>query len=155
MYKFLIFVACFLIQYSQIGAQTKPKISTENKKDSIVPAIHILVALCDNEYQGIVPVPAKIGIGNQPNSNLYWGCGYGIKSYFKKSSEWRFIKKLHLNDSIIKDSIILERLLFQHISSGQYLLADAYNGRYIKNCTRDLSSVSLVNLKILFITIKK
>ncbi|MFM6982670.1 MAG: hypothetical protein ACKOXF_00960 [Chitinophagaceae bacterium] len=125
------------MNFSQIRAQTLPDISTKHTKDSILPAIHILVALCDNIYQGIVPVPAKIGIGNQPNSNLYWGCGYGIKSYFKKSSEWRYIKKLHLTDSIIKDSIILERLLFQHISSGQYLLADAYNGQYIKNCTRD------------------
>ena len=106
-------------------------------KDSILPAIHILVALCDNDYQGIVPVPAKIGVGNQPNSNLYWGCGYGVRSYFKKSTEWRFVKKIQLSDSMIKDSVILERLLFKHIATGQYLLADAYNGRYIKICTRD------------------
>jgi hypothetical protein len=122
-----LFVASSIHGFAQISGN----------KDTITPALHILVALCDNQYQGIVPVPEKIGKGDQPNSNLYWGCGYGIRSYFKKSTEWRFIRKMHLSDSIKKDSVLLERLLFQHISSGQFLLADAYNGRYIKNCTRD------------------
>ncbi len=35
--------------------------------------IHIMVALCDNQYQGIVKVPKGIGNGQDPNSNLYWG----------------------------------------------------------------------------------
>ena len=55
--------------------------------------IHILVALCDNKYQGIVQVPAKIGNGQDPKNNLYWGCGYGVKSFFKKQSEWKLIKE--------------------------------------------------------------
>jgi hypothetical protein len=46
--------------------------------------IHVFVALCDNKYQGIVPVPAKIGNGQDPLNNLYWGAAYGIKSFFKK-----------------------------------------------------------------------
>ncbi|WP_176700834.1 hypothetical protein [Gilliamella sp. Fer4-1] len=35
--------------------------------------IHVLVALCDNKYQKIVPVPKAIGNGQDPKSNLYWG----------------------------------------------------------------------------------
>ena len=31
--------------------------------------IHIYVALCDNESQGIVPVPKKIGNGNDPDNH--------------------------------------------------------------------------------------
>src|SRR5213596_1995295 len=34
---------------------------------------HVLVALADNKYQGIVPVPAAIGNGDDPVRNLYWG----------------------------------------------------------------------------------
>jgi hypothetical protein len=145
MHKFLLGIYFLLFQFHLLSAQSSEHPSPKNihNRDTIIPSVHILVALCDNEYQGIVPVPAKIGMGNQPNSNLYWGCGYGIKSYFKKSTEWKLLKKISLNDSITKDSILLERLLFQHISTGKFLLADAYNGRYIKNCTRDfLYSVS-------------
>ena len=33
--------------------------------------IQVFVALCDNESQGIAPVPARIGDGNKPDANLY------------------------------------------------------------------------------------
>lgn len=93
--------------------------------------IHVLVALCDNKYQGIVPVPAKIGNGQNPNANLYWGCGYGVRSFFKKSKEWTFVK----SETI--DSTVMERVIFKHNSWNYYLVADAYNGKNIKECTRD------------------
>jgi len=36
-----------------------------------VPLVaHVIVALCDNESQGIVPVPARLGNGQDPGSNL-------------------------------------------------------------------------------------
>lgn len=47
--------------------------------------IHVLVALCDNKYQGIVKVPKGIGNGQDPNTNLYWGCGYGLGRIFEKA----------------------------------------------------------------------
>ncbi len=94
--------------------------------------IHVLVALCDNKYQGIVPVPARIGNGQDPDNNLYWGCGYGIRTFFKKSTEWSLLETMKV------DSMILERLLFKHRSKDVYLIADAYDGRHIKECTRDL-----------------
>ncbi|QYJ69545.1 hypothetical protein K1I41_11340 [Flavobacterium litorale] len=94
--------------------------------------IHVFVALCDNKYQGIVPVPASIGNGQDCKNNLYWGCGYGIRTYFKKSPDWKLIKILP------KDGNILERLIFKHTSKqNQYLVADAYDGQYIKQCTKD------------------
>ena len=46
--------------------------------------VHVFVALCDNKNQGIVPVPEKIGNGQDANLNLYWGCGYGVRTFFKK-----------------------------------------------------------------------
>lgn len=99
--------------------------------DTATKSIHVLVALCDNTYQGIVPVPAKIGNGQDPYNNLYWGCAYGVKNFFKKSSEWRLIKTQKI------DSLLLERLIFEHASKNFYLIADAYNGKYIKTCTED------------------
>lgn len=93
--------------------------------------IHVLVALCDNIHQGIVKVPKGIGNGQDPNSNLYWGCGYGIRTYFRKSADWREMKRYKI------DSIRLERIVFKHKTKDYYLVADAYNGAYIKNCTID------------------
>ncbi len=55
--------------------------------DSETNTIHIIVALCDNKYQGIIPVPKSIGNGQDSKNNLYWGTAYGIKTYFKRSSE--------------------------------------------------------------------
>ena len=105
--------------------------------DSTIKTIHVFVALCDNKYQGIVPVPASIGNGQDPKTNLYWGCGNGIKSYFKRSGEWKIISS-QLNPS----PNILERLLFKHTSKNIYLLADAYDGQVIRQTTVDFLNAS-------------
>ena len=99
--------------------------------DTLTKTIHVFVALCDNKYQGIVPVPAKIGNGQDPNNNLYWGCGFGIRTYFKKSKEWKLLKIQKL------DSVKLERLIFKHTTQNYYIVADAYNGQFIEQCTKD------------------
>src|SRR5262245_23865432 len=94
--------------------------------------IHVLVALCDNQYQGIVPVPPRIGNGDDPTNNLYWGAAYGVKSFFKKSTEWKLIAEMQK-----PKPEILERLVFKHLSEDVYLVADAYRGREIKKSTGD------------------
>tara|TARA_R110002050_G_scaffold300279_1_gene468498 strand:+ start:837 stop:1685 length:849 start_codon:yes stop_codon:yes gene_type:complete len=105
-----------------------PKIlNTEYDSETIT--IHIIVALCDNKYQGIVPVPKAIGNGQDPKNNLYWGTAYGIKTYFKRSSEWTLISQTEI------DSTILERLIFKHNSKNYFIIADAYNGKNIKDAT--------------------
>ena len=43
--------------------------------------VHVFVALCDNEHQGIVPVPARIGNGEDPDNNLYWGAAEAYDKY--------------------------------------------------------------------------
>ncbi|MEO1030286.1 MAG: hypothetical protein AAFX55_02720 [Bacteroidota bacterium] len=100
-------------------------------KDSI-KTIHVYVALCDNENQGIVPVPTKLGNGQDPQSNLYWGALYGVKTHFKTSKDWTLVKTFKS-----ENPIILERLLFKHKDSETYMLADAYDGKYIKQATID------------------
>jgi len=107
--------------------KTEKILNTEFGSDT--KTIHIIVALCDNKYQGIVPVPKTIGNGQDPKNNLYWGTAYGIKTFFKRSSEWTLIKQLKI------DSVILERLIFKHKSKNFFLVADAYNGKHIKDAT--------------------
>jgi len=97
--------------------------------DKDTKTIHILVALCDNENQGIVPVPERMGNGQDPNNNLYWGAAYGMKTYFKRSEEWKLLSLRKPNDTI------LERAIYKHETKNYYLVADAYDGRYIKNTT--------------------
>lgn len=109
--------------------------------NKMVKTIHVFVALCDNKFQGIIPVPKSIGNGQDPANNLYWGCGNGIKSYFKKSNHWKLIEIRKMND------VRLERIIFKHRFSNFYLIADAYNGMYIKNCTQDFLKSSCGELK--------
>lgn len=95
--------------------------------------IHVLVALCDNASQGIVPVPAKIGNGDDPANNLYWGCAYGVSTYMKKQAGWRLLQSY-------KEPApeIYERLVFKSVQNDVYLVADAYAGRQIAKATTDL-----------------
>lgn len=109
--------------------------------DTSYKTIHIFVALCDNKYQGIVPVPPKIGNGQDPNNNLYWGCAYGIRAYFKNSNEWIFVRTQKLNNPI------LERIVFKHRTKKYYLIADAYDGQFIKQCTHEFLQSSCGQLK--------
>jgi hypothetical protein len=119
-------------KHSEAAIIKSNKISNANIiVDTLSKTIHVYVALCDNKYQGIVPVPAKIGNGQDLNNNLYWGCAFGVRSYFKKSKEWKLIRSQKL------DKIKLERLVFKHVSKNYYLVADAYDGQYIKQCTKD------------------
>jgi len=106
--------------------------SITNKKEAGLKTIHVFVALCDNKYQGIVPVPAKIGNGQDAATNLYWGAAFGVKTFFNKSSEWKLIE-IKKNPA----ENILERILFKHKTKNIYLLADAYDGQYIKQTTID------------------
>ena len=106
--------------------------SITKKKEAGLKTIHVFVALCDNKYQGIVPVPAKIGNGQDATTNLYWGAAFGIKTFFNKSSEWKLIE---IKNNPAEN--ILERILFKHKTKNIYLLADAYDGQYIKQTTID------------------
>ncbi len=115
---FIIFLLVFNLSFSQSKSEVR--------------TIHAFVALCDNINQGIVPVPAKFGNGQDPKNNLYWGAMYGIKSYFKRSKDWTFI-----SSTKNPKTHILERILFKHNTTNTYLLADAYDGKYIKNTTKD------------------
>ena len=88
-------------------------------------AVHIFVALCDNENQGIAPVPAALGNGQDPRGNLYWGAMYGVKTFFKRSRHWEI-----LLDENRRRGPRLARVAFGAEVGGRkvYVIADAYDG---------------------------
>ena len=122
MKQYIFFILYFLISYS--FGQTR--------------TIHTYVALCDNVNQGIVPVPKSLGNGQDPKSNLYWGAAFGLKTYFKsKTNDWQLVKTLTASEPHI-----LERLLFKHRTEEVYMLADAFDGAYIKTCIEEFLCAS-------------
>ena len=107
-------------------------------------SIHIIVALCDNKYQGIVKVAPALGNGQQPATNLYWGAAYGVKTFFsQKQSDWKLI----YTQKSVSDTI-LERLIFKHKTKPAYLMADAYDGRYIKPAMENMFDYASGNKSI-------
>jgi hypothetical protein len=93
---------------------------------------HVFVALCDNEHQGIVPVPAALGDGDDPVRNLYWGARYGVRTYLERAPGWRRLLVLRPGDGPV-----LERAVFRHGPTGVLLVADAYRGREIARALED------------------
>ncbi|MEN6577279.1 MAG: hypothetical protein ABFD90_13120 [Phycisphaerales bacterium] len=97
-----------------------------------VTTIHVFVALCDNEHQGIVPVPAALGNGEDPANNLYWGAMYGTKTFLKRGKDWVAVTTVK-NPS----ETVLERIVFKHRTHAAYLVAEAYRGAGIKEAVGD------------------
>jgi hypothetical protein len=94
--------------------------------------VHVFVALADNAHQGIVPVPAALGNGDDPARNLYWGAAFGVRTYFRTGSEW---KEIAVTEN--PNPFVLERSVFFLARSNTYLIADAYRGREIKQAISD------------------
>jgi hypothetical protein len=119
--RFLFCLALTLVGLANGSfAQTKPRV------------IHVFVALADNAHQGIVPVPAALGNGDDPDHNLYWGAAFGVRTFFRKSPDWKESYSSHFSDNYI-----LERSIFQNRTSNVILIADAYRGSEIQRALTD------------------
>ena len=94
--------------------------------------VYVLVALCDNVNQGIVPVAPALGNGDDAERNLYWGARFGVRTHFNASREWRLVSATR--DPSPK---VLERLVYRHRKSDAYMVADAYRGAEIRQATAD------------------
>lgn len=100
-------------------------------------SIHVFVALADNQFQGIVPVPERLGNGIDPAHNLYWGAAFGVKTYFKASQDWSLIWS-----GTGPNPSVLERCVFKYRNSQAYLTADAYQGSQIRSAVTDFLSAA-------------
>jgi hypothetical protein len=104
-------------------------------QDSGLRTVHVFVALADNQHQGIVPVPAKLGNGEDAQHNLYWGSAYGVKAFFARSADW---ERITCGEK--PKAEILERCVFKHRTTNVYLVADAYRGIEIRQAILDFLS---------------
>src|SRR5215510_767510 len=106
------------------SAATTPTSSiahTEKAVVNSVSVIHVFVALADNVNQGIVPVSATLGNGDNATTNLYWGAAFGVRTFFTRNKDWELISVVP-NPS----ARILERCVFKHRRASVLLVADAY-----------------------------
>ncbi len=120
----LLVWAAFCLTVSAVAAQ-----------DSALRSVHAFVALADNQSQGIIPVPAKLGNGEDPEHNLYWGSAYGVKTFFARSADWERIACVEK-----PKAEVLERCVFKHRAANVYVVADAYRGREIRQAILDFLS---------------
>jgi hypothetical protein len=106
---------------------------------------YVIVALCDNVNQGIVPVAPALGNGDDPVRNLYWGARFGVRTHFNASREWRAV-------SAVENPApkVLERVVYKHRTQDAYLVADAYRGAEIRQATLDFFNVASGNLNPTF-----
>ncbi len=102
--------------------------------------VRVFVALCDNKTQGIVPVGEKIGNGDDPDANLYWGCTEGFGAYFRHSKRWKVI-------ATEKDvsTTILRRFTLRHTEWDIDLVVEAYRGSQIRQCLLDFEAAASSN----------
>lgn len=110
------------------------------KEPPAKPTVHVFVALCDNASQGIVPVPAQLGNGDDPRNNLYWGAMYGVRTFLDKSEAWRLMRT-----ETDPTADVLERCIFRHADRDLYLVADAYRGDRIRTCVEDFLKAAAGN----------
>jgi hypothetical protein len=93
--------------------------------------VALYVALCDNASQGIIPVSARIGDGNNPAANLYWGCSDGFAGCFKASKLWKLQRQEKPDDPRI-----LERLIYRDAAGDVEITAEAWQGSEIAACLK-------------------
>lgn len=134
----LAITGCATAPQQQLNSvrESAPSSLTESAlpKNSI-PVVHVFVALCDNVNQGIVPVSASLGNGDNPATNLYWGAAFGIKTFFSKNKDWQALTPS--NASAKSPQVVLDRVVFRHRRTGAFLIAEAYRGSYIERATED------------------
>jgi hypothetical protein len=142
----------WLCSCTQAQQRPKPEDQSETKIETIAKiknearVIHVLVALCDNENQGIVPVSPTLGNGEDPQKNLYWGAAFGVKTFFGKSQNWT-----KLSETQDPKENVLQRIVFKHKRQNVYLVADAYRGSKMKETIDDffaaVSGAKIENVK--------
>jgi hypothetical protein len=138
------FAALFLVSLFWLAGCTKAQTPETTPKPNVSETreiakiqnpgkvVHVLVALCDNENQGIVPVPAFLGNGEDTQKNLYWGAAFGVKTFFSKSANWLKIAEI---DNPKEN--VLQRIVFKHKTENVYLVADAYRGSKMRETVAD------------------
>jgi hypothetical protein len=93
---------------------------------------HVIVALCDNRNQGIVPVPSSLGNGRSPSSNLYWGASFGMRTFFVR--EGYSLNQVSHSGRVL-DRIVLSKVIPGSPPTELVIIAEAWDGAAISEAT--------------------
>jgi hypothetical protein len=94
---------------------------------------HVVVALCDNENQGIVPVPAALGNGQAPSSNLYWVAMYGVRSFLARRAGWSEWAAATKPTAPVLERVVLRTTIERAGRPGEvFVVAEAWDGREMR-----------------------
>ena len=100
--------------------------------------VAVFVALCDNEYQGIEPVPAKIGNGQDASANLYWGCSDALPKVMRASARWG--RPVYYKEYDGRPEAVLEAVVCTNSDKTATVYAFAYRGDCIRECMLDFEA---------------
>ncbi len=132
----VFFLCCWFLPgliYATDYSQVQKRIDLDVQAGKPI-VVHIVVALADNLYQGIVPTSLSLGNGQNSRTNLYWGAMYGVGSFFSRQAGWTRVRYAFTKSKKILDKIILKKIIKR---SGKnvtvYIIAEAWNGKYIKD----------------------
>lgn len=128
----LLVLSCRL---SLLAQENTPDHPSPDKPAPAPKRIHVVVALCDNDSQGIQKVGDRIGDGDRPDDNLYWGCSDGLREWFKKSPHWQITDVAKTDLETTPDAKVLRTLTFEHKTTGAILTAEAWRGLNIYQAT--------------------
>ncbi len=133
----LILGTCLVIGVAAVlaaasGSDVQQRMTADAAAGKVLVA-HVVVALCDNRFQGIVPVPQHLGDGQDPCNNLYWGAAYGVRTYLARRAGWRLVAGLSSPQKKILERIVLHAKI-ERFGRAQdvYIVADAWDGSEIK-----------------------
>ncbi len=136
MLRFLLLLACVSSAQAASLDEVVARLDADAAGGKPLVA-HVVVALCDNEFQGIVPVPAKLGDGDAPQSNLYWGAMYGVRSFFRTQPGWKTVPIAPSSDSRVLDRVLFKREVIRNGRTMPVLLvAEAWRGHNISDAIR-------------------
>ncbi|MHC4211838.1 MAG: hypothetical protein ACYSWP_00560 [Planctomycetota bacterium] len=128
-------------------SETSKKLGVRERLEQDIKAsrpivVHLIVALCDNKYQGIVPVPEKLGDGRDLRNNLYWGAMYGVRTFLTRKGNWELVAELSHSEPVL-GKIVLHTVVHrsqQEVSV--YIVAEAWDGKYIQAATKRFLAIA-------------
>ena len=127
------------------GMEAQERITNDVRSGRPIVA-HIIVALCDNTYQGIVPVPENLGNGQDPKNNLYWGAAYGVRTYLSRKAGWSIVSSAtHKRGAVLERIVLRGSVQRDGYETEVFLVADAWNGKEIESATKRFLAVASGN----------
>jgi hypothetical protein len=124
-----LFVAAAAL-FAETGSRDAVKSRLDSDVENGRPIVaHVIVALCDNENQGIVPVSKPLGDGKNPQANLYWGAAYGVRTYFRRHPDYRQLEATwEVGSSVLASSAFHARFDRGSSKVDLFVVAEAWDG---------------------------